>query len=320
MRIAALLVLAIAIPQETVQTAKIEAGDLSVSFRDNSDSPRILGGVTSLVNVKDAPGFSAYDPDSPGAAAGLNFEHIISGHKDSSNSFTPRKGRYDLARLPDGKSVRLVRRREDDPWSVSSTMTFTVTAPHFIDMEFRCTPHDRKRFGERGSAIFFWANYMNDVEKVPLRFRGVEKAGGEEKWIDGDAPEGHRDWNKGGTYRSLPAGPVEYDADHNFRLNSWSYDWPRFTKPFTYGLAAKGMVFMLLFDRMHSADDEIRFSLFKFKLARFPRPAWDWQYVLHKVEEGKEYGYRARVVWKKFVSPEDCLKEYETWVDSLKRN
>ena len=48
-----------------------------------------------------------------------------------------------------------------------------------------------------------------------------------------------------------------------------------------------------------------------------PRPAWDFQYVIHNVQEGKEYGFKARLVWKKFVSPEDCLKEYETWSASV---
>ena len=111
---------------------------------------------------------------------------------------------------------------------------------------------------------------------------------------------------------------MEYDADHNFKLNSWSYPWPRFTKPFYYGRAAKGMVFLLMFNKAHTEEDEIRFSLFKFKLPRFPRPAWDFQYVLRKLERGKEYGFKARLVWKKFVSPEDCLKEYETWTDSIR--
>jgi hypothetical protein len=52
-----------------------------------------------------------------------------------------------------------------------------------------------------------------------------------EKWITADAPKGHRDWNQGGTYRSSSASDLEYDPDHNFKLNSWSYDYPRFAKP-----------------------------------------------------------------------------------------
>ncbi len=74
------------------------------------------------------------------------------------------------------------------------------------------------------------------------------------------------------------------------------------------------MTLIMMFDRAYTARDEIRFSLFKFKLAKFPRPACDWQYVIHRVEAGQDYGFRARLVWKPFVSAEDCRQEYERWV------
>jgi hypothetical protein len=93
----------------------------------------------------------------------------------------------------------------------------------------------------------------------------------------------------------------------------WSYDYPRFTRPFYYGRAAHGMVFLLMFDRMWSPRDEIRFSLFKFKTNRRPRPAWDFQYVIHSVEKDERYGFRGRLIWKKFVSPDDCEMEYQLW-------
>jgi hypothetical protein len=180
-------------------------------------------------------------------------------------------------------------------------------------VDFRCVPHDKALFGQRGYAILFFANYMNDVEDVALHFRGVEGPGQPERWVRAEAPKQHADWNQGGTYRSVPAADLGYDADHNFRLNSWSYDYPRFAKPFYYGRAAKGMALILMFNKMHTAADEIRFSLFKFKVPRFTRPAWDFQYVIRQIEEGKEYGFKARLAWKKFVSPDDCLREYETW-------
>ena len=74
-----------------------------------------------------------------------------------------------------------------------------------------------------------------------------------------------------------------------------------------------------MFDRTSSEVDQVRFSLFKFKLKNHPRPAWDFQYVINKVEPGKEYGFNGRVVWKRFVSPEDCLAEYERWAKGKKR-
>ncbi len=306
---------------EVVEEIRIRQGDLDVLFRDNSESPKVLSGVQSLFNVKDAPGFDAYDPDSPGASAGLNFEHIISGHESPYNKFTPRHGRYTLHRVAgDENAVVLVRRAEDGPWKIASTLTYTVAPPHSIDVSFRCTPTDASLFGERGHAIFFFANYMNDVADPALHFRAVERQGGDETWIAGDAPRGPADWNGGGTYRHVDAAGLDYDGDVSFRLNSWSYDWPRFTKPFYYGRAAHDMTLMMMFDRTHSTVDEVRFSLFKFKLDRFPRPAWDFQYVIHKVEPGREYGFNARLVWKKFVSPEDCLAEYTKWSEAIGRD
>jgi hypothetical protein len=310
---------AVAEPGQVVPSATIDVGELSVLFRDNSESTRVLSGVQSLFNTRHAPGYDAFDPDSRGASAGLNFEHIISGHNDQANRFTPRHGTYTLRRLADGRSVQLVRRAEDGPWSMASTMTYTVVEPNAIDMTFRCTPHDASRFGKRGYAILFWANYMNDVADVPLHFRGVARPGGKERWVTGDGAKTHPDWNGGGTYHAVDAKPLDYDDDHNFKLNVWSYDYPRFSKPFYYGRAENGMVYILMFDRAYTRRDEVRFSIFKFKLEKFPRPAWDFQYVIHEVEQGAEYGFKARAVWKKFVSPEDCLGEYDTWRRSQKQ-
>jgi hypothetical protein len=241
------------------------------------------------------------------------FLATICGHRNQHNAFSPRQGKMPLFLLPDGKSVKLVRKAEDDPWGMSSTLKYTVIQPHFLDVDFRCVPHDKTLFGGRNYAILFFANYMNEVEDVALHFRGIEGPNQQEKWIRAEAPKGHRDWNQGGTYRSSSSSDLEYDADHNFKLNSWSYEFPRFTKPFYYGRAAKGMVFLLMFNTLHTEDDEMRFSFFKFKLPKRKRPAWDFQYVIRKIDDGKEYGFKARLVWKKFVSAEDCLEEYESW-------
>jgi hypothetical protein len=181
-------------------------------------------------------------------------------------------------------------------------------------VDFRCIPHNQALFGKRRYAILFFADYMNDVDDVAIHFLGIERPGQPEKWIAADAPKGHRDWNQGGTYRSASASDLEYDIDHNFKLNSWSYDYPRFSEPFYYGRSAKGMSLILMFNKTYSENDEIRFGLFKFKLPRFPRPAWDFQYVIRNIRAGKEYGFKGRLVWKRFVSPEDCLGEYKTWV------
>lgn len=305
-------------PDPGVGTATIEVGALSVEFRDNADSPQLLSGVDRLFHTGHAPGFDAFDPHDPGSSAGLNFEHIISGHSDPANWFAPRNGPYRLYQTTDLRSVLLVRREQEDPWRLESSMRYTVTPPHYIDFAFNCRPHDVQRFGERGYAVLFWADYMNDVADVALHFRGLYGPDEPEQWVSADAPTGHPDYFGGGTYRHAVAPALEYDADHNLKLNLWSYDYPRYTQPFYYGLAEHGMCLMLMFDRAWTERDEIRFSLFKFKVGdEVRRPAWDFQYVIHQVAEGQTYGFRGRLVWKPFVSADDCRREYEAWAGAL---
>ena len=275
------------------ETARVEHGDLTVLFRDNSQSPAVLSGADALFNRRDAPDFDAFDPDSPGSSAGLNFEHIIAGHASPNNRFMPRHHRYVLERATNRPAVRLMRDQRDDPWLMSSTLTYTLVAPHYVDLDFRCRAHDPALFGPRGYAVLFFANYMHDVERVALNFLGHETARDTEHWIAADAPPGHADYNGGGTYRFVDAVPLEYDADHDFKLNVWSYDWPRFSRSFYWVQAAHGMTMIMMFDKTTTPRDEIRFSLFKFKVPKFPRPACDWQYVIHKVEAEQEYGFRA---------------------------
>ncbi|HIG30759.1 MAG TPA: polysaccharide deacetylase family protein [Verrucomicrobiales bacterium] len=286
---------------------------LDVLIKNNSESPGILSGLQSLFHKQGAPDFDAFDPDTRGASAGLNFEHIISGHPNKANKFTPRHGFYPLYRTSEKNNGLLVRRAADSPWEIDSSLNYSLTNKNAIDFTFRCRVKNPEVFGERNYAVFFFANYMNDVADSALHFIGIEREGGAEKWIRAEAPSGHPDYNGGGTYRRVQADPLEYDKDHNFKLNLWSYDAPRFSKPFYYGLASNDMVMILMFDPMHSQTEEMRFSLFKFKLPRHPRPAWDFQYVIRQIEKNRPYGFSGRMVWKPFVSREDCLQEYLNW-------
>ena len=291
---------------------------LKLLVRDNSESPEVLSGLQSLYHRITAPDFDAYDPDTLGASAGMNFEHIISGHRNPNNKFTPRHGKYLLSRISPDSTV-LVRKSEDSPWRVSSEFRYQLAEPNAIDFDFECQFHEPELFGERGYASFFFANYMNDVIDPALHFRGVASASGEERWIRAEASVRHPDYNGGGTYRDVDAEPLVYDDDHDFKLNLWSYDFPKFTQPFYFGKAANGMCLILMFDKGEEPDEEIRFSLFKFKLNKFPRPAWDFQFVVRKVRPLVKYKFGGRLIWKKFESPEDCQKEYQRWIESRRR-
>ena len=307
-----------AAPIARAQSWQASRGDVAAHFQDNSDSPRVLSGLQSLFHLRAAADYDAFDPVQRGASAGLNFEHIIGGHANPANRFTPRHGpaRMEIDEAP-ARAI-LVREAADSPWQVDSRLNYQLVAPHYIDFEFRCTPQEASRFGPRRYAVFFFANYMNQVRDVALHFRGQAGPDEEQCWQRAEAPAGHVDYNGGGTYRALEAAALRYDANHNFKLNLWSYDWPRYTEPFYFGLAENGMTAILMFDRAHSADDEIRFSLFKFKVqGETKKPAWDFQYVVHRVRQQQTYGFRGRMVWKPFVSREDCRREYREWVAEL---
>jgi len=303
------------VPGTETHATTLRHGDLVVLLRDNSRSPRVLSGIGGLWNIRDAKGFNAF----ASLEGGVNFEHIHSGYQDMANRSAPRRGPYRLYSLPDGRSASLVRRHEDDPWAMASTLTYSLRDAHAIDIDFSAVAHDRERFGKRGWAMFFFANYMNRVTAPGINFRGVRGPGAEESWIYAEASEAHADRGDGGTYRSMSGTDLTYEADHEIKDNLWSYAWPRFTRPFFYGRAHHNMVLIMMFDRAWSAEDEIRMSVFRAHRRRIRgledqlHPAWDFAYLIKNIAEGRSYGFKARLVWKKFVSPEDCLKEYESW-------
>ena len=132
---------------KSLSTVTLRRGALTATFRDNAQSPRLLSGIDQLFHDS-AASFDAFDPDSPGASAGLNFEHIISGHASPYHRFTPRSGRFSLHGDPGQPTVRLVRRAEDSPWRVSGELTYTLCPPHYVDFQFRCKADEAERFAD----------------------------------------------------------------------------------------------------------------------------------------------------------------------------
>ena len=110
------------VPAPAAQTVHLQQGRLSATFRDNRLSPGSLSGIGSLLHIQSAPDFDAFDPEQKNASAGLNFEHIISGHRNPHNKFSPRQGRYTLHPVMPERSIVLVRRAEDSPWKMDLSL------------------------------------------------------------------------------------------------------------------------------------------------------------------------------------------------------
>jgi len=290
-----------------VELVRLESGVLEYSVSDNSRSPQVLSGLESLSYGTGAERIEAL-------GAGLNLEHVFSGHRDLHNRFCARRHPYLLCREREGDRVFLVRLASQGPWSIEHVTRLTSAPPHSIDIDFRCRFLEVSRFGSRAYAGFFWANYMRELHDGAIQFRGTEDedwgrgggggGGGEEEWIRAEPRVG---WDVG-TYQASGAGPLEFDIDHNMGLNLRAFSSPRFTRPFFFSRCADNMVLLLMFDRMSSASDEIRFSSFP--------PAVDFQYVVRDIKPGRRYGFRARMSWRPWVSREDCLQEWSSWQSS----
>lgn len=121
-------------------------------------------------------------------------------------------------------------------------------------------------------------------------------------------------------FEGVPDLPYEKDTQ---ALNIVEHPTKKFVSPFYYGLIDGDndlstqddtLAYIMMFDQ----TTPIRFAMWNFIKEEIGKPdphspAWDWQYVIHAPEKGKEYGYRARVVIKQFEGEEDVVETYEAW-------
>lgn len=285
-------------------------GDLVATFRGNvkDGDCEHLSGVPVLTHSSSS-GFSAFDDErNTNQAVGLNYEHLMSGHTDGRSNKAPRSGYFPLSVSPVG-SWTLTRTKESSPWSVSAEFTYDLKAPHYLDFAFNATIHDASQFGERAYALFFFASYMNNVIDPEINFKGHVAPGAPETWVKSSP-----NVQGIGNYIAEQAIALPFDStDWALAINVPNVDRPRIAKPFYYGRTINNMVYIIMFDKLYSSEDEIRFAVARWKLPDDPRPAWDWAYVAKDVVDGKKVSFCGRVVWKQWVSREDCEQEYERW-------
>ena len=75
-------------------------------------------------------------------------------------------------------------------------------------------------------------------------------------------------------------------------------------------LLYSNMFFAYLFD----SSEIIRLTLSPTGGGR-TNPAWDFQYIIPDPRAEKEYSYRARLIYKPFISEKDIEEEYERWIN-----
>jgi hypothetical protein len=184
---------------------------------------------------------------------------------------------------------------------LESRTRFDLVAPHYLDVVFRCTP--TQHAFTHGYIGLFWASYINAPEDRSIYFRN----GGQWQQLctqrhDDESTVRHRD-----DAFELKFSPGLRDALYK------NLSPLRFEQPFYYGLFHKH-IYILMVDRTAG----LRFTHSPSggglnKEQETTNPAWDFQYIVPRYEVNKEYGFRARLVYRERCGRDEVLREYATW-------
>jgi len=278
-----------------------QAGDLTAIIGDNAahGAHRAgYNGLWSLTHRHEAE--NLFVP----AVAGLNFEHIFDGDKRDTDGtrkifFEPRNAPMTFKKLS-GAAAEL-HQPATPTFHLESWTRFEVSPPHYLDMHFRCLP--RQHAFAHGYLGLFWASYINAPEDRSMYFLGSGS------------------WQQLCTQRHNDESTVRHRND-SFALK-FAPDYRdclfknlsplRFDQPFFYGLF-RNHLFLVMFDRAEGV-----------RLTHSPtgggfnrellasNPAWDFQFIVPKVEVNKEYTLRVRAVYRERCSRKEVLREFETF-------
>lgn len=276
-------------------------GDLTAVIGDNAASGQHRAGYNGLWSLTHRTQESSiFVP----TVAGMNLEHIYDGETldpkgETKIFFEPRNAKMTFKKVSDSEA--LLYQPPTPTFKLESWTTFTLRKPDIIDFAFRCRP--TQHVFKRGYIGLFWASYIHAPEDKSLYFLG--KPG----WLQHCTPahdvlstvtplkekfeptfvEGHRSC----LYRHL--SPLKFDL------------------PFFYGLFGKHML-IVMFDR----TEGIRFTHSPSgggydASARTTNPAWDFQFLVPKYDVLKEYGFKARLIYRERITRAEVVKEYEKW-------
>jgi hypothetical protein len=269
---------------------------------------------------------SAYPNHDIFGVSGLNFEHIFSRLSEDweRGEFSPRKVACVLE-PHSGNSASLFWPSATSSWGADSKMTYSLNGNGYVDLEFRTS---FAKDPEREYLLYMWANYMCGVRSPVTHFWGIKNFSS----LTDNFGTGDFGWVTFGAWPLPPLfdeqgivgflGAPELWHESRFKnLNFMSYEDCRFLLPFFWGIVDgdgdlsttnDDMVYAMMFDQAES----LRMIMWDFARGEH-KPVWDWQYVIQAPKPGCSYGYRARVLYKPYVSPEDVVSEYVQWVKSL---
>ncbi len=277
------------------------AGDLTAVIGDNEAYQGHRAGYNGVHRLTHRT-----NPSSLFTVTGLNLEHIFDGDQDLRGDvkvlFEPRNFPMTLTKISDNEAE--LHQQETPTFHLESWTRFKIVAPHYIDVTFRCKP--RQHVFKHGYIGLFWASYIDAPENKSIYFRD------DKGWVQ-LCTQTHSNQST--------VVPVDNKVELKFTPQTRemlykNFSPLRFSDPVYYGLFGTHQ-YILMFDR----NDGIRF-------AHSPsgggppsatEVAWDWQFIIPTYDVLREYGYRARVVYRERCSREEVLREFRTWRESLKK-
>ncbi len=295
-----------------VSSAIFQLGDLRAIIGDNSAEGQHRAGYNGVWSLSHKA-----EPDNlfVPAVAGLNFEHIFDGHTGTTREllFEPRNAPMELKQLSDASAE--LHQPPTPFFGLESWTTFTLRAPHYVDMHFRCRATKHAFMG--GIIGLFWASYLSAPENKSIYFRGRFPNAQRTHWIQA-MTQWHNDES---TFLHLSdTTQLKLAADYPNMLFT-NFSKLRYDEPFYYGLRGK-MVYIVMFeDAVVSVRNDrptIRFSHSPSGGGGTPdgsdtNPAWDFQFIIPRYEVGKEYGFKARVAYKPYLGRDDVVEEFRRW-------
>jgi hypothetical protein len=237
--------------------------------------------------------------------AGLNFEHIFDGDKRDGDGtrkifFEPRNAPMEFRKISDSEAE--LHQSPTPTFHLESWTKFKLTAPHYVDMAFRCVP--MQHVFAHGYIGLFWANYINAPEDKSMYFRRGNM------------------WQQLCTSQHNNQSTVRHQDDNiDLKFSDGLGDALyrnlsplRFDVPFFYGNFNKHVAIFML-DRTAG----VRFTHSPSgggvnAEQQTANPAWDFQLIVPQYEVKKEYGFRLRLAYRERCERSEILREYENWV------
>jgi len=143
-----------------------QIGDLTAVIGDNEgyDGHRAgYNGVHRLIH--------RIQPKSLFTVTGLNLEHIFDGDQDLRGdrtiTFEPRNAPMTFTKISDSEAE--LHQPPTPTFHLESWTRFKLVAPQYIDLTFRCKPH--QHVFAHGYIGLFWASYIFEPENKSIYFR-----------------------------------------------------------------------------------------------------------------------------------------------------